>query len=126
MSEMTSYTFLNAVDRRLSSRRPKPFTESASESPRRQGNALGLPLFLQPKLVISRPGDPYEQEADRVADQIMRMPGPTVQRQCAPCVAGGPLCPACEKEGAPMVSRKAEGTGISAGDVPSSVDSALS
>jgi len=86
----------------------------------------GLPLFLQPKLVISRPGDPYEQEADRVADQIMRMPGPTVQRQCAPCVAGGPLCPACEKEGAPMVSRKAEGTGISAGDVPSSVDSTLS
>jgi hypothetical protein len=30
--------------------------------------------FLQAKLQISRPGDQYEQEADRVADQVMRMP----------------------------------------------------
>jgi hypothetical protein len=86
---------------------------------------VGLPLFLQPKLAISRTDDPYELEADRVADQIMRMPAPTVQRQCAACTTGGPLCPACEEEGAPMVSRKAEGTGGSAGDVPSSVHSAV-
>ncbi|MBE9182686.1 hypothetical protein IQ268_29555, partial [Oculatella sp. LEGE 06141] len=30
--------------------------------------------LLQPKLTISQPNDPYEQEADRVADQVMRMP----------------------------------------------------
>ena len=30
--------------------------------------------ILQPKLKISQPDDPYEREADRVADQIMRMP----------------------------------------------------
>ena len=30
---------------------------------------------LQPKLKISQPGDAYEQEADRVADQVIRMPG---------------------------------------------------
>jgi microcompartment protein CcmL/EutN len=29
---------------------------------------------LQPKLTVSEPGDPYEQEADRVAEQVMRMP----------------------------------------------------
>ena len=36
---------------------------------------------IQPKLRISTPNDKYEQEADRVADQVMRMPEPSVQRQ---------------------------------------------
>lgn len=36
---------------------------------------------IQPKLTIGQPNDKYEQEADRVADQVMRMPGPTMQRQ---------------------------------------------
>ncbi|HRI60468.1 MAG TPA: DUF4157 domain-containing protein [Saprospiraceae bacterium] len=31
--------------------------------------------FFQPKLTVNQPGDEYEQEADRVADQVMRMPG---------------------------------------------------
>jgi hypothetical protein len=33
--------------------------------------------FIQAKLKINRPGDVYEQEADRVADEVMRMPEPT-------------------------------------------------
>jgi hypothetical protein len=33
---------------------------------------------LQPKLSVSHPGDPYEQEADRVADQVMRRVEPRV------------------------------------------------
>lgn len=32
------------------------------------------PLVLQTKLTISEPGDRYEQEADRIADQVMAMP----------------------------------------------------
>ena len=36
---------------------------------------------LQTKLRINQPGDRFEQEADRVAEQIMRMPGPDLQRQ---------------------------------------------
>ncbi|MCD4677525.1 MAG: DUF4157 domain-containing protein [Desulfobacula sp.] len=36
---------------------------------------------LQAKLRIGQPGDKYEQEADRVADAVMRMSGPQVQRQ---------------------------------------------
>ena len=36
---------------------------------------------IQTKLKINEPGDPYEQEADRVADAVMRMPEPGVQRQ---------------------------------------------
>lgn len=36
---------------------------------------------LQAKLRVGQPGDKYEQEADRVADAVMRMPEPQVQRQ---------------------------------------------
>jgi hypothetical protein len=39
---------------------------------------------LQAKLKIGQPGDKYEQEADRVADAVMRMPEPGVQRQVEP------------------------------------------
>jgi len=38
----------------------------------------------QAKLRIGLPGDKYEQEADRVADAVMRMPEPGVQRQVEP------------------------------------------
>lgn len=39
---------------------------------------------IQAKLKIGQPGDIYEQEADRVADQVMRMAEPEVQRQVDP------------------------------------------
>jgi len=39
------------------------------------------PPLIQPKLKIGAPNDKYEQEADRVAEQVMRMPEPMVQRQ---------------------------------------------
>src|SRR4051812_22450742 len=45
------------------------------------------PVTIQPKLAINTPGDIYEQEADRVAGQILRMPAtsmdnvpPAIQR----------------------------------------------
>jgi len=34
-------------------------------------------------LTINRPRDEYEHEADRIADQVMRMPEPKVQQACA-------------------------------------------
>ena len=40
---------------------------------RRLGNA-GLFRMLQAKLIVGDPQDHFEQEADRVADQVMRMP----------------------------------------------------
>jgi len=39
------------------------------------------PGLIQAKLKINKPGDIYEQEADRVAEQVMRMEEPRVQRQ---------------------------------------------
>jgi hypothetical protein len=41
-------------------------------------------LGIQTKLKISEPGDKYEQQADRVADEVMRMPESLVQRQVEP------------------------------------------
>jgi hypothetical protein len=44
------------------------------------------PARVQAKLKIGKPGDKYEQEADRVAEQVMRMPEPrTIQRACPEC-----------------------------------------
>jgi len=54
---------------------------------------------IQAKLAVSQPDDPYEREADRVADQVLQMPEPAVegtpvqghgqtsqiQRKCGPC-----------------------------------------
>jgi hypothetical protein len=54
-------------------------------------------LAIQPKLTINQPGDAYEQEAETVAAQVLRMPAPGVQRACA--CGGTPddtgECPAC-------------------------------
>ena len=40
---------------------------------------------IQPKLVVGPVNDPYEQEADRVADHVMRDHGPVIQRMCTEC-----------------------------------------
>lgn len=58
---------------------------------------------IQAKLRIGQPGDEYEQEADRVAEQVMRIPEPVVSRRAA---GSGPrqapsiqrMCPKCEDE----------------------------
>jgi hypothetical protein len=49
------------------------------------GACHACPARVQPKLAISRPDDPYEQEADRVAEQVMAMPEPKAQRACPSC-----------------------------------------
>src|SRR5215216_1162204 len=64
---------------------------------------------LQTKLSISEPGDQYEQEADRVAEQVMRMPDPSLrlQRKCA-CGGANEECAECSK---PLVQRQANSAG---------------
>jgi hypothetical protein len=66
------------------------------------------PTFVQPKLSVSQPDDPYEQEADRIADGVMRASGPPapvkgvgprVQMKCGACAA--------EEEEEERVHRKA-------------------
>lgn len=38
------------------------------------------PVAIQPKLKVDPPDSPLEREADEVADKVMRMPDPTIQR----------------------------------------------
>ena len=47
---------------------------------RQQTSLSTVPLLIQPKLAIGEPNDQYEREADHVADTIMRMPEPKIQR----------------------------------------------
>jgi len=47
---------------------------------------------MQGKLIVKAPGDPYEQEADSISEQVLRMPEPQLQRACA---CGG-TCPKCK------------------------------
>jgi uncharacterized protein DUF4157 len=51
--------------------------------------AARSPITVQRKMTVSAPGDQYEREADRVADQVMRMPAddspPAIQRMCTEC-----------------------------------------
>ncbi len=85
--------------------------------------------IIQPKLEIKTPGDRYEQEADAMADRVMRMAdngataysptslvGPSVQRKCAECEEE-------EKKEKPLM-RKAENGGYGM-QAPSSLVSSL-
>ena len=59
---------------------PSFFTPAAQVQRAQVRQVLRTPQ-IQAKLTISQPDDKYEQEADRVADEVMRMPEPVVQRQ---------------------------------------------
>ena len=67
-------------------------------------------LLLQTTLRVGAANDRYEQEADRVAAQVLRMPERTLQRQCAGC-AGGEPCDECEDEQVPVIRRVANASG---------------
>lgn len=71
---------------------PKRASFSMARSP---GARLGPhpPTAFQAKLAINKPGDAYEQEADRLSERVMRMPEPKVQR----CSCGG-ACSKCQEE----------------------------
>jgi len=79
---------------------------------------------IQPKLTIGAPNDPYEQEADAVADKVMRMPAggasPDELQDDSPQIQTKPLnrsliqrmCAGCEDEAEeqqlPSIQRKPE------------------
>jgi hypothetical protein len=80
---------------------------------------------LQRKLAINRPGDVYEQEADRMADKVMRMTEPPPNQQsvrqaetsgrlqrcsCGKSATGGQPCEECK---AKSMHRKENSAGLS-------------
>lgn len=90
-----------AVRRMLQTDTQEPEARLTGPSSSRFGHDLSrIPVIppkgdtLRTKLAINKPGDEYEQEADRITEQVMRMPTPKVQRACA---CGGE-CPKCKQE----------------------------
>lgn len=87
------------------------------------GNQALLALMqsgqLHAKLHVSQPGDPSEQEADRRAEQVLRMPEPSsepdTKKSCAACTTGSP-CSTCAGEKGTLLHRKAEAGADRAGD----------
>ena len=102
----------------------------------RPGNQIMQHLLrtaaVQPKLTVNVPNDAFEREADRVADQVMRMPDPLganptrIQRSCANCRKGleqsriQRLCSKCEEE----LHRKPSEP-LSSPEIPSSVQAQI-
>jgi len=74
---------------------------------------------LQKKPTISSPGDLYEQEADRIADRVMRRPVPEIRRACA-C---GAACSKCQAKR--LQTKRAASNGMGQTAVPSIVDDVL-
>jgi hypothetical protein len=81
-----------------------PKQAAAKPRPKAAPTSMHSPAWakqpLQRSLKVNQPGDRYEQEADQVAEQVMRMPEPRVQRRCACGGAAGPdgECAACRAQ----------------------------
>jgi Domain of unknown function (DUF4157) len=72
---------------------------------------------IQAKLAISQPGDPYEDEADRIAGQVMRMPDMPIQRTCSEGGSGASTCSACERKEQVVVRRRTDQSSARAGSI---------
>lgn len=79
----------------------KPTASNTASGFYKLGHLIGnraIGQLIQAKLSIGQPNDKYEQEADRVAEQVMRMPDPgavqtqtsppNIQRFCSQCTDG--------------------------------------
>lgn len=83
MSVTHAYNHTEAANDRQA---PRPAIEPAAKSNPVWQTLAMRPLSLQAKLKVSQPGDAAEQEADQVAEQVMRQSGEAkVQRMCSAC-----------------------------------------
>ena len=106
------------------------FSATSTASPRFAHDLGRVPLHanararLLTKLTVNDPGDIYEQEADRIADQVIRMPEPNLQRACA----GGGGCPKRRKEEGgheQLRTKRVQALGTRGTEVPPSVHEVL-
>ncbi len=96
-----------------------PVHPSAAPPPASPRSSSSWPLLpLQRKLAIGSTSDPQEAEADRVADQVMKISapspqitapvaGPTLHRKCS-CEGSGSECPECKKKKEEKLQLKAQ------------------
>jgi hypothetical protein len=81
------------------------------------------PVALQARLTVGAVDDPLEREADAVADQVMRMPAHAIVPSATPRVSR--KCASCESEEKRKLRAKREGTRLTGGEVPESVNEVL-
>ncbi len=81
---------------------------------------------IQTKLAINKPGDEYEQEANRIAEQVMRMLEPQSPRACA-CGGGCPKCQTVRPGWAPerVQTKRAQASDMGRNVVPPIVHQVL-
>ncbi len=103
----------------------------------RRANALPVSGVLQAKLTIGKANDPFEQEADRVAGEVMRTSadtaisnlapsdGKVVQRKCS-CGGGTGGCDKCKKKQLSLKRRDGVGSSGQLAEIPSSIHEVLS
>lgn len=103
--------------------------EHPKQNPVWQSLALRTPL-VQPKLSVSQPNDPYEREADRVADHVMRIPAPSINSvPTLTSVASGQAqrkCSQCDEEERKLQRKEKGASADAVAHAPSSVNETLS
>jgi hypothetical protein len=97
---------------------------------RQVGNQAVLAMLrsgaLQAKLSVGAVDDPLEHEADRVADQVMRMPDPALSVQSAPPQISRKCAACAEEDKEKMLRAKPAGAaGPAGGEAPSIVHDVL-
>ncbi len=114
-------------------RPPTPFTPRQQRLARLQrvyGNQAVLRMqersrpAIQPKLVVNEPGDAYEQEADRIAGEVMRMPDSDLSIAAAPPQVSR-KCVACEEEAKTLQTKPPGTSEAAAGEAPPIVHEVL-
>ena len=89
--------------------------------PKRQGSSP-QPSIIQRKLVVGQINDPLEHEADRVADQVMRMSAPVIEPAASPPQVSR-KCTDCEEE--EKLQKKPAQSQTRVGEAPAIVQEAL-
>lgn len=90
--KQTSKTPTRSSEPALSVRDEAPMVFQLQHALGNQGVLRLLRSRAQAKLTVSSPEDVYEQEADRVADDVMRMPSSVIQTRPGCPLAKGPSC----------------------------------
>ncbi|MGO9236993.1 MAG: DUF4157 domain-containing protein [Methylocella sp.] len=111
---------------------PRSIAAIPALAPQKQEEAassarLSPPFLLQRKLAIGAVDDPLEHEADRVADQVMRMPDPELSFGAAPPQVSR-KCAACEEEDEDkdkLLMKPAGGAGPAHDEAPAIVHNVL-
>lgn len=80
-------------------------------------------LFIQPKLTIGLPDEPYEREADIIADKVMRLADEEVLQTNPSPVPIQRKCASCERK--EKIQMKGEGNGNNEMNAPSAVHHAI-